>query len=101
MSGPIIRATIDKQLKESGVTADALPEVLKFEYAFSKKEWYTDLESWCAAYRRADPQNIAVLEQLVNKDQTSYSRSFVVPGVCRRMCNSQPGYAILTMVISL
>ena len=50
-------------------------------------DWYRDLQSWCALYRAADPQNVAIVDsgQASNGYDATYNRCFISPGVCRRL----------------
>jgi hypothetical protein len=90
ISGKALRAVIDKKLNDAGVSCDALP--LKFEYKVkeacaerifgNKAQWYNDLRSWCSLYSEADDQNIALVDAT---EKSHYVRSFITPGVCRRL----------------
>jgi hypothetical protein len=63
------------------------PEVVTMTLSCDSEDWYRDLNSWCSYYRLADPQNIAILDRLeaAGEHDATYQRSFIAPGVCRRL----------------
>ena len=89
MSGALLRASCAKKVEDEGISGDLLPHGIEYdvkkrclESVFGDpKGWYNELRLWMSAYTAADDLNYAVLDV----EDGRYLRSFVAPGVCRRL----------------